>query len=65
MTDRSEEKNMRRDTLAAGGSVRSAGFGGTLWLIGWLFTVGFARLVWWKILLAVVAWPYFLGSALR
>lgn len=39
--------------------------GGTVWFIGWLFTIGFAELVWWKALLALVAWPYFLGIELR
>jgi hypothetical protein len=39
--------------------------GGMLWLAGWLFTIGFAKLVWWKILLAIIAWPYFLGTAIH
>jgi len=30
-----------------------------------LFTIGFAKLVWWKALLALVVWPYFLGETLR
>lgn len=34
---------------------------GLLWFGGWLFTIGFAKLVWWKALLGLVAWPYFLG----
>jgi hypothetical protein len=38
---------------------------GTVWFGGWLFTISFAHLVWWKALLAVVLWPYFLGLALR
>lgn len=38
---------------------------GTIWFIGWLFTIGFANLVWWKILLGLVVWPYFLGEAVR
>jgi hypothetical protein len=41
------------------------GLGGTLWFAGWLFTVGFARLVWWKALLGLVLWPYFLALAVR
>jgi hypothetical protein len=32
---------------------------------GWLFTIGFGKLVWWQILLGLVAWPYFLGLAVR
>ena len=41
------------------------GLPGFLWFVGWLFTIAFARLVWWKALLAVVLWPYFLGLAIR
>jgi hypothetical protein len=42
-----------------------ASIGGMLWFAGWLFTIGFVQLVWWKALLALIAWPYFLGVALR
>jgi hypothetical protein len=38
--------------------------GGT-WFAGWLFTIGFAKLIWWKVILAIVAWPYFLAQAIR
>jgi hypothetical protein len=38
---------------------------GSFWLAGWLFTIGFAKLVWWKALLGLVVWPMFLGVALR
>jgi hypothetical protein len=37
--------------------------GGTIWLIGWLFTIGFANLVWWKIILGIIIWPFYLGDA--
>ena len=37
---------------------------GTLWLAGWLFTLGYLKLAFWKAVLAIVVWPYFLGSAL-
>ena len=43
----------------------AAGSAGVLWFIGWLFTIGLANLVWWKILLGIVIWPYFLGVAVR
>jgi len=43
---------------------RGSPTGVAIWFIGWLFTIGYASLVWWKILLAIVIWPYFLGSAL-
>lgn len=35
-----------------------------LWFIGWLFTIGFAQLGIGKGILAIVLWPYFLGSTL-
>lgn len=38
---------------------------GMLWFGGWLFTAGFAHLVWWKVLLGLCVWPYFLGVAVR
>jgi hypothetical protein len=38
-----------------------ASLSGTVWFGGWLFTIAFAKLVWWKALV----WPYFLALALR
>lgn len=40
-------------------------FGGSFWFMGWLFTIGFAGLSFWQGVLALVAWPYFLGTTLR
>jgi uncharacterized membrane protein len=37
-------------------------FTGTLWCIGWLFTIGFLHLGFWKAIFAIVIWPYYLGS---
>ncbi len=38
---------------------------GSVWLIGWLFTIGYVQLpFWWKGLLALIIWPYYLGSHL-
>lgn len=34
---------------------------GVLWIIGWLFSIGFLQLGFWKGLLALIVWPYFLG----
>ncbi len=36
---------------------------GTLWVAGWLFTIGFLKLALWQALLAIVLWPYYLGVA--
>jgi hypothetical protein len=38
---------------------------GMLWFGGWLFTIGFAHLGFWKGFLALVIWPYFLGTLAR
>ena len=35
--------------------------GGLVWLAGWLFTIGFLHLPFWKALFAIMAWPYYLG----
>ncbi len=37
---------------------------GTIWVIGWIFTIGFAKLIWWQGIIAVVIWPYYLGALL-
>ena len=34
---------------------------GSLWMIGWLFTIGFLNLHFWKGFLALIVWPYYLG----
>ncbi|HEY7728920.1 MAG TPA: hypothetical protein VID50_10760 [Candidatus Eisenbacteria bacterium] len=36
-------------------------FMGSLWFMGWLFTIGFLRLAFWKGVLALLVWPYYLG----
>ena len=33
-----------------------------LWLIGWLFSIGFLKLQFWYGVLALLVWPYFLGA---
>jgi hypothetical protein len=38
---------------------------GLFWLVGWLFTIGILHLPFWKAVLAIVAWPYYLGAALE
>ena len=37
--------------------------GGLIWFAGWLFTIGFLNLTFWKGLLAIVVWPVYLGYA--
>lgn len=43
-------------------NVNQAGMGGLIWLIGWLFTIGFLNLTFFKGFLAVILWPYYLGN---
>jgi hypothetical protein len=60
----------RKETLMAQeskhvGNHAASSFAGVLWFIGWLFTIGYANLIWWKIILALIVWPYYLGLAIR
>lgn len=34
---------------------------GSVWFVGWLFTIGFLKLTFWKGVLALIVWPYYLG----
>jgi uncharacterized membrane protein len=36
-------------------------FTGSAWIAAWLFTVGFLHLGFWRAVLAIVLWPYYLG----
>ncbi len=38
---------------------------GTLWCIGWLFTIGYLNLSFWKGVLAIIVWPYYMGVKFR
>jgi len=58
MTDEHEHKH--HHSPGPGG----APVAGAFWFAGWLFTIAFANLVWWKIILGLVVWPYYLGKAL-
>jgi uncharacterized membrane protein len=44
--------------------VEQHSFSGVLWLVGWLFTIGFLELTFWKGVLALLIWPYYLGAFL-
>ncbi len=35
---------------------------GLAWFAGWLFTIGYLGLGFWKGVLALFVWPYFLGA---
>jgi hypothetical protein len=38
---------------------------GPLWFGGWLFTIAFAKLIWWQAILGLFIWPYYLGMTVR
>jgi len=41
-----------------------SGLPAAIWLIGWMFTIGFAHLTVKQSLLAIVLWAYYLGNKL-
>jgi hypothetical protein len=42
--------------------IENGSIAGSVWFIGWLFTLGFLDLSFWKGLLAILVWPYYLGE---
>lgn len=47
---------MERIRIEYGGSA------GLLWIGGWLFSIGFLQLTFWKSVLALIIWPYYIGA---
>ncbi len=45
-----------------GGHVSLAG---PFWIMGWLFTIGYIAPGFWKGVLAIILWPYYLGVTVR
>lgn len=45
--------------------IEQHGGAGMLWFAAWLFTIGLLHLGFWKGVLAILVWPYYLGVALR
>lgn len=62
---RSQVLALKEDDMDKRGAGASGAAGGVIWFIGWLLTISYAQLVWWKIIVGLVIWPYFLGEALR
>lgn len=46
-------------------NIKNQGFTGLSWFSGWLFTIGFLQLSFWKGLLAILLWPYYIGVHIR
>jgi hypothetical protein len=57
---KNKENDMEKKMPNASGAIA-----GAVWFIGWLFTIGFAQLGFWKIVLGIIVWPYYLGQHLR
>lgn len=48
--------------LETGQSITQTNEISTLWVIGWIFTIGYLKLSFWKGVLALIIWPYYLGK---
>lgn len=38
---------------------------GMVWFVGWLFAAGLLHMEGWRILYALVLWPYYIGEFVR
>lgn len=38
---------------------------GAIWGIGWLFSIGYLNLTFWKGVLGIFVWPYYIGVHCR
>jgi hypothetical protein len=61
--DSSTKNKFKESKMGNRGGQAAASIGGMFWFAGWLFTISFANLVWWKIILGIVVWPFFLGQS--
>ncbi len=43
-------------------SADACAIAGPAWVMGWLFTIGFLHLTFWKAALGIALWPYYLGA---
>lgn len=64
-SERRERGSTMSDTRRGPGPAAAGSVIGPLWFGGWLFTIGFAKLLWWQAILALIVWPYFFGVAVR
>jgi hypothetical protein len=53
---------MASDKTVVQGKMEIAGIIGPIWMMGWLFTIGFCKLGFYAGVLALVLWPYYLGA---
>ena len=55
-------RQKRGTTMAENAPSRFRASAAMLWFAGWLFTLGFLELGFWKGLIAVIIWPYYIGT---
>jgi len=53
---------LKEDKMSSEKTKVSVDVMGPLWIIGWFFTLGFLQLSFWKGVLAILLWPYYLGD---
>ncbi|HUT96202.1 MAG TPA: hypothetical protein VMW82_01370 [Candidatus Paceibacterota bacterium] len=41
--------------------IKNHSFTAFSWFAAWLFTIGFLHLGFWKAVLAIIVWPYYIG----
>ncbi len=58
----SENRHMTDKSRSYGSAPN--GMSGMVWFAGWLFTIGYLKLAFWKGVLGLIVWPYFLGASL-
>ena len=56
--------HMGDDKRIIRGQMEIAGIVGPVWFIGFLFTMGYAQMSFGKVILVLLFWPYYLGSAM-
>lgn len=59
-----KKEKSNKDMCSCYSSGDKCGFFAGFWIAGWLFTIGLLKLSFWKAVLAIVIWAYYLGSAL-
>jgi hypothetical protein len=63
--DRCDDKHWHKHHHKRRGNVYAGQGFGVLWCIGWLFSIGYLQMpFFWKGVLAIIIWPYYLGLSL-
>ena len=63
--EQQEKEGKMSGKARTGNGAAGAPLAGAFWFAGWLFTMAYTSPVWWKWILALCIWPYYLGVAFR